>query len=63
MDWISVVDKFFDYIKTPKDKQVKLIACKFLGGALAWWVHLPNEKRMVNKAPDVTWARMKQLMI
>jgi len=39
-DWLAVVERFFDYMKIPKDKKVKLVAYRLLGGASAWWEQL-----------------------
>lgn len=39
-DWVSEVKKIFDYMSTPDDKQVCLVACKLKGGAFAWWEHV-----------------------
>ena len=36
-DWQSNVERFFDYMAIPKDKKVKLVAYKLIGGASAWW--------------------------
>ena len=37
LDWVSEVEKFFDYMGTVDDKQVCLVAYKLKGGASAWW--------------------------
>ena len=37
MDWVSEVEKYFDYMGTSNDKQVCLMAYKLNGGASAWW--------------------------
>ena len=37
LDWVSEVEKFFDYMGTADDKQVCLVAYKLKGGAFAWW--------------------------
>ena len=43
LDWVSEVEKFFDYMGTADEKQVCLVAYKLKGGASAWWdrVQLP----------------------
>ena len=33
LDWVIEVEKFFDYMGTPNDKQVCLLAYKLKGGA------------------------------
>lgn len=35
LDWILEVENFFDYMQTPEAQQVKLVAYKLRGGALA----------------------------
>ena len=37
LDWVSEVEKFFDYMGTVDDKQVCLVAYKLKEGASAWW--------------------------
>jgi hypothetical protein len=37
LDWLVLVERFFDYIDIPEDKKVKLVAYRLLGGASAWW--------------------------
>lgn len=63
MNWVSVVDKFFDYIEMVEDKKAKLVTYMLHGGASALRDHLQNEQRMVSKLPITTWGIMKQLMI
>jgi hypothetical protein len=53
-DWLAVVERFFDYMKIPKDKKVKLVAYRLLGGASAWWeplqlTRMRQRKGMVQK--------------
>ena len=36
LDWIYEVDKFFDMAYVPMEKQVKFVAYKLKGGAVAW---------------------------
>jgi hypothetical protein len=37
LDWLAVVERFFDYMEIPEDKKVKLVAYRLMGGASAWW--------------------------
>ena len=37
LDWVSKVEKFFNYMGTADDKQVCLVAYKLKGGSSAWW--------------------------
>jgi len=36
LDWLTVVERFFDYMEIPEDKKVKLVAYRLMGGASAW---------------------------
>uniref|UniRef100_A0A6N2KR41 Retrotransposon gag domain-containing protein n=1 Tax=Salix viminalis TaxID=40686 RepID=A0A6N2KR41_SALVM len=40
LDWLAMVERFFDYMDIPEDKRVKLVAYKLMGGASAWWEQL-----------------------
>ena len=45
LDWLTEVDRFFDYIEFPDDRKVKFVACKLKMGASIWWDKL-REMRM-----------------
>lgn len=36
LDWVTAVERFFAYMETSEDKQVRLLAYKLKGGASAW---------------------------
>jgi hypothetical protein len=36
LDWVTEVEKFFDYLSIPEERKMKLVACKLKGGASAW---------------------------
>ena len=62
LDWLAIVERFFDYMEILEDKKVKLVAYRLMGGAFAWWEQLQltwmrQRKRMVQ-----TWARMRRLL-
>ena len=40
LDWVSEMEKFFDYIGIADDKQVCLVPYKLKGGASPWWDHV-----------------------
>jgi len=40
LDWLAIVERFFDYMEIPEDKKVKLVAYQLMGGASAWWEQL-----------------------
>ena len=62
LDWVSEVEKFFDYIGTVDDKQVCLVAYKLKGGASACWDRVQLNCTRERKLPVRSWRRMKRLM-
>ena len=62
IDWITNIDKFFDYMEVPKEKMVRLVACRLKGGASTWWERLHNRRIREGKHSIRTWYRMKQLL-
>ncbi|XP_057473975.1 uncharacterized protein LOC130762303 [Actinidia eriantha] len=62
LDWIVEVERFFEYMEIPDEKQVKLVAYKLKGGASAWWDNLQQSHSRQRKAPIRTWRRMRKLM-
>jgi len=40
LDWLAIVERFFDYMGIPEDKKVKLVAYQLMGGASTWWEQL-----------------------
>nr|GEZ72114.1 putative nucleotidyltransferase, ribonuclease H [Tanacetum cinerariifolium] len=45
LDWLYEVDKFFDIMKVPKEKQVKVVTYKLHGRAGAWWQREQDDRR------------------
>ena len=62
LDWVSKVEKFFDYMGTTDDKQVCLVAYKLKGGESAWWDCVQLNRTRERKLPIQSWRRMKRLM-
>ena len=62
LDWVSEVEKFFDYMGIADDKQECLVAYKLKGGesALQDCVQLNHTRE--RKFPIQSWRRMKRLM-
>ena len=40
LDWISNIEKFFDYENTLDNRKVKIFVTKLKGHASIWWEHL-----------------------
>ncbi|CAN0912393.1 hypothetical protein LINGRAPRIM_LOCUS698, partial [Linum grandiflorum] len=63
LDWLVDVDRFFDLMVVPENKQVKMVAIRFKSIAALWWDKLVFQRQCQRKAPIRTWRRMKQLML
>ncbi|CAN0899201.1 hypothetical protein LINGRAHAP2_LOCUS20137 [Linum grandiflorum] len=63
LDWLVDVDRFFDLMGVPENKQVKMVAIRFKSIAALWWDKLVFQRQCQRKAPIRTWRRMKQLML
>ena len=44
LDWITEVERFFEYMEFPDERQVKLVAYKLTGGASVWWERLKETR-------------------
>ena len=40
LDWISDMEKFFEYQNTPDNRKVKIAVTRLKGHASLWWEHL-----------------------
>ena len=62
LDWVSEVEKFFDYIGIADHKQVCLVAYKLKGGVSSQWDHVQLNRTIEQKFLIRSWRRMKRLM-
>ncbi|XP_034888842.1 uncharacterized protein [Populus alba] len=62
LDWLVLVERFFNYMDIPEDKRVKLVAYRLLGGASAWWEQLQTMRLRQGKGMVQTWAKKKWLL-
>ena len=44
LDWISNVEKFFEYENTPDNRKVKIVVTRLKGHASLWWKHLQTDR-------------------
>ncbi|CAN0876361.1 hypothetical protein LINGRAHAP2_LOCUS11270 [Linum grandiflorum] len=63
LDWQVDIDRFFDLMGVPENKQVKMVAIRLKSIAAIWWNKLVFQRQCQRKAPIRTWRRMKQLML
>ena len=58
IDWISELDKYFEYDETEEDKRVRLVEMSFKGHASLWWDSVQIERRRRNMPLIKRWDRM-----
>lgn len=63
LDWIYEVEKCFEMLEVPEDRQAKYVAHKLKGGAAAWWEMTQNNRRRQGKMIITSWRKMKKSMI
>ncbi|PNX69899.1 hypothetical protein L195_g056971, partial [Trifolium pratense] len=63
MDWQIDVDRFFDVMDVPENKQVKMVAIRLKSTAAVWWDRLVVQRKRRKKRPILTWRKMKRLML
>ncbi|CAN0919063.1 hypothetical protein LINGRAHAP2_LOCUS31239 [Linum grandiflorum] len=59
LDWHVDVDKFFDLIGVPENKQVNMVVIRLKSIAALWWDKLVFQRQCQRKAPVRTWRRIK----
>jgi hypothetical protein len=49
MDWISTMDKYFEYENVADEKKVKFVVTRMKGHALLWWDGVQAERQNKGK--------------
>ncbi|PKI53729.1 hypothetical protein CRG98_025859 [Punica granatum] len=63
LEWISDVDRFFDYYGIPDDgSRVVRVVYRLRGKASTWWEKLENNRLQDGRNFVCTWRHMKQLL-
>ena len=58
IDWISELDKYFEYVEVEEDKRARLVMTRLKGHASLWWDSVQEERRRKNKSLIKSWDRM-----
>ena len=58
LDWISELDKYFEYDEVEEDKRIRLDVTRLKGNASLWWDSVQEERRRKNKSLIKSWDRM-----
>jgi hypothetical protein len=58
LDWISALDKYFDYEEIDDEKKVKHVVTRLKGHATLWWDELQADRRCKGKSKIKNWDRM-----
>jgi hypothetical protein len=58
MDWISAMDKYFEYENVADEKKVKFVVTRMKGHALLWWDGVQAERKNKGKTRIKSWDRM-----
>ncbi|KAK9920986.1 hypothetical protein M0R45_029520 [Rubus argutus] len=59
LEWLSAIEKFFDYKETPASQRVKLVATRLRGYASTWWDQVQEVRLRKGKPKISSWEKMK----
>ena len=60
IDWLTTVERIFDFKDVPKNRKVKVVAIKLRKHASIWWKHLKRQREREGRERITTWAKMKR---
>ena len=58
IDWISAMNKHFDYAEVKEDRQLRFVVTKLRGHASLWWDGVQEERILKHKSKINSWSRM-----
>jgi len=59
LEWLSTVERVFEYKEVPEDKKVKRLALKLRKYASLWWTNLCAKRVRNHKGKIRTWEKMR----
>lgn len=62
IDWLSEVERVFDYMNIKESRKVKLVALRLKSGAAVWWDQTTLKRNRFQKKTVRIWSKMKQLL-
>ena len=62
IDWVSEMDKYFEYQEIEKNKRVKFAVTRLKGHTTLWWDNVQAERRKNDKPLIKSWDRMVENM-
>ena len=62
IDWISEMDKYFEYEEIDENKRVKFAVKRLKGHIALWWDNVQAERRKKDKPLIKNWDRMVENM-
>lgn len=54
MDCLAEIDRLFEHVETPEEKNVKLVAYRLKDGASIWWERLQIIRKRKGQGPVQT---------
>ena len=58
LDWISDMEKFFEYENTLDNRKVTIAVTRLKGHASLWWEYLQTNRQRRGKEKIRTWSKM-----
>ena len=58
LDWISDMEKFFEYENTLDNRKVKILVTRLKDHASLWWEHLQTDRQRRGKEKIRTWPKI-----
>ncbi|KAK0592440.1 hypothetical protein LWI29_019234 [Acer saccharum] len=59
LDWLSAIEKYFDYKETPEGQRVKIVTLRLRGYASVWWDKIQEMRLRKGKPKIHSWDKMK----